>query len=183
MDSACFPISLLSAIDLKPLICQKVSIHHLPGLGGLDKLENQATLQNVRIKKHLFCECCTLTQECWYVCVCVHIHLFVLTSPNYNRSPAVFTVLRARWFNQLPDWWIDCRNRLQITLTSPSLSTLKWSAVLECKFPPQSAAGIDSLCVRGVDSSKALSSSAWRCSGLSCLADKWVLQAHPSLES
>lgn len=54
--------------------------------------------------------------------VCVRIYTCLFSQVQ------ITTVLLQWWFNQLPDWWIDCRNRLQITLTSPSLSTAAgWS--------------------------------------------------------
>lgn len=127
----------------------------------------------------------TYTSVVVHVWVCIYTFLFLQVQIT-TVLLLCFTVLIARWFNQLLDWWIDCRNRLQITMTPPSLSTglaevESATAVSECKFPPRSVVGVDCLSVRSVGSSKALASSIWRCGGLGCLAEKWGLKAHPSL--
>lgn len=130
-----------------------MSIHHSPDLCGWEKLMvNQGTLESVWLYKIIRS---SVPCECWCVRlhVCVHTHWFVLTSLNCTHSPGVFTVLRVRWINQLPDWIDWKKNRLQITLTCPSFSTQ--SVASECKFPPQSVRWY-LLCVRSVDSSKAL---------------------------
>lgn len=36
-------------------------------------------------------------------------HTSLSKSLNYKPSPGVFLVLRASWFNQPPDWWLDWR--------------------------------------------------------------------------
>lgn len=181
MDSACFSISLVSAIDLKPLICQKVSIHHLPGLCGSDKpLENQSTLESECIKGSGLLW--VLYTNTW-VPACLYIYtLFVLTSPNYNASPAVFTVFYQRGDSirrLIDELTVETDYKLPWPLLSTALAEVESATMVPaCKFPPRPVVGC--LRVRSVDSSKALSSAARRCNRLGCLAEKWGLQAHPS---
>lgn len=68
---------------------------------------NQGTLESVWIYIRSSVPC-----GCWCVCLheCVHAHLFVLATLNYTHSPGVFTLLRVRWINQLPDW-IDWKKK------------------------------------------------------------------------
>lgn len=158
----CPPSSCLSAIDLETVI--SLEIFTTIYLAFLAAMETQCTQRSAEgISRALW-------RRPWGSGVSVHS--FSLTSPNYKCLPAVFAVLRAGWFNQQPDWWIDYRNQLQITLTSPSLRAdwLKWSQPLHCLNANLHSVLLLALtpkhCVRSVDSSKALSASAQHRSGV-----------------
>lgn len=147
-----FSYLLGDCIDLKPLISEKVSIQHSPGLRGSDKLqENQGALESVCIKgSGPLWALCTLT---WVAaCVCAHALVYSYKSKLQPLSCHVYclkseVIQSAAWLMN----WLE-KSTANYPDRSLSRHSAGWSGVrrLNANSPPQSVVGGDCLCVRGV---------------------------------
>lgn len=152
VDSACFPISLATALIWNHWFPRKCPFNiHLASVAPISFRKNQGALESVCIKgSGRLWALCTHT---WVsACVCAHTLVYSYKSKLQPLSCHVYCLMSeviqsAAWLMN----WLE-----ESTANYPDLSLSRhsagWSGVcwLNANSPPQSVVGGDCLCVRGV---------------------------------